>query len=111
MKISNAVHNDWITFACPKCNNHDYSYGKINGKMQCQNCGSKEMALLDVDEWSAADFLHTVRDERYRPMVNNIYDKFKEMVDRKLLSEKLFVELIRVTTDEILMFLEEDEGC
>ena len=103
MRISDALYKDWLVLSCSKCSEHFYSYEKINKVVKC-DCGSKDIEILEIDDWRAVDHIWVCREElkkngleKYIPLLDSLYDKFKKAIS----NEDLFDKVMKIVSDEV----------
>ena len=103
MKISDAMYKDWVVLRCTSCDDHYYSFEKINKLAKC-SCGSKDIEILGLEDWKAVDHIHVCKEElrknaceKYIPLIDSLYDRFKKSVS----SDELFDRLMKIVTDEV----------
>jgi len=103
MKISNAMYKDWIVLGCASCGEHFYSFEKINKVSMC-SCGYKDIEILELEEWKAVDHIWVCKEElkknaleKYIPLIDSLYDRFRKSVS----SDELFDKLMKIVSDEI----------
>jgi hypothetical protein len=109
MKISTVSHNNWMVFSCEHCGHRVYSQGKMNKQTDCL-CGSKDMDIVVVDEWVAADFLQVCGrelkkngHEAFVDSLDSLYEKLKPVIA----TEQSFASVMKAVTDEVFKLIDE----
>ena len=101
MTIQDATYNQWIILECKKCHHKHYLFREFTKQTECCSCQHPELIILTIDKYSAVDFLYFHKENQFKNLTENLYDKIKVLCEKNKISDKIFAELSKIISDEI----------